>query len=137
MKSLNNERGFMLLNVVFLTLITALAAMILINSAPRIRNPQSVLRLTAIYLANEQFAMLESLAANGDSLEGQDSFLGEPTDLKSKNFSANKLVEFEVDTKIEANGDLREVKVKVSWKFDGKDFELETERTIRVVKKET
>lgn len=137
MKSLNNERGFMLLNVVFLTLITALAAMILINAAPRIRNPQSVLRLTAIYLANEQFAMLESLAANGDSLEGQDSFLGEPTDLKSKNFSANKLVEFEVDTKIEANGDLREVKVKVSWKFDGKDFELETERTIRVVKKET
>lgn len=127
----------MLLNVVFLTLITALAAMILINAAPRIRNPQSVLRLTAIYLANEQFAMLESLAANGDSLEGQDSFLGEPTDLKSKNFSANKLVEFEVDTKIEANGDLREVKVKVSWKFDGKDFELETERTIRVVKKET
>ena len=137
MKSLNNERGFMLLNVVFLTLITALAAMILINAAPRIRNPQSVLRLTAIYLANEQFAMLESLAANGDSLEGQDSFLGEPTDLKSKNFSANKLVEFDVDTKIEANGDLREVKVKVSWKFDGKDFELETERTIRVVKKET
>ena len=49
MNRLNNERGFMLLNVVLLTLITSFAAMILMNAAPRLTNPQSVLRLTAIH----------------------------------------------------------------------------------------
>ena len=42
---LRSERGFLLLNVVFLTLITSVAAMILMNAAPRVRNPQAVLRL--------------------------------------------------------------------------------------------
>ena len=52
MNRLNNQRGFMLLNVVILTLITAFAATILMNAAPRLKNPRSVLRLTAIHLAN-------------------------------------------------------------------------------------
>lgn len=51
MNNLRNERGFMLLNVVFLTLITSFAAMILMNAAPRLKNPQAALRLTAIHLA--------------------------------------------------------------------------------------
>ena len=69
MNRLNNQRGFMLLSVVILTLITSFAAMILMNAAPRLTKPQSVLRLTAIHLANEQFAMLESLAASGGRIE--------------------------------------------------------------------
>ena len=62
MNRIKNERGFLMLNVVFLTLITSFAAMILLNAAPRVRNSQSQLRLTALYLANEQFAELESAA---------------------------------------------------------------------------
>ena len=65
-KILQNERGFMLLNVVFLTLITSFAAMILMNAAPRIRNPQAMLKLTATHLANEQFTFMEYHAAQGN-----------------------------------------------------------------------
>ena len=80
----------MLLNVVILTLITAFAATILLNAAPRITNPQSVLRLTAIHLANEQFAMLESLAANGELATGNYDFLGKDADLTTQNFGAGR-----------------------------------------------
>ncbi len=125
---LRNERGFLLLNVVFLTLITSFAAMILINAAPRVRNPQSTLRLTALYLANEQFAELESLAARED-ISGSQPFLGDKDDLKSNNLSEDNPIEFKVTTNVSGG---RAV-VKVSWQVGGEDFEIETERTIRVV----
>lgn len=126
--ALNNQRGFLLLNVVFLTLITSFAAMILINAVPRVRNPQATLRLTAIYLANEQFAELESLATRED-INGNHSFLGDKNDLISNNLSADNPIEFKVTTNVSGN---RAV-VKVSWQVSGNDFEIETERTIRVV----
>lgn len=125
-----NERGFMLLNVVILTLITSFAAMILFNAAPRVRTPQSVLRLTALHLANEQFAMLESKAATVGLEAGSYEFAGNHDDLTTLN--AGTTVTFEVDTQVTANGNLRGVKVIVSWKVGGETFELETERTIRV-----
>lgn len=137
MNKLNNQRGFMLLNVVLLTLITSVAAMILMNAAPRLKNPQTALRLTAIHLANEQFAILESLAAQKIYPEERKTFQGEPPDLTSENFGTGTPIKFNVKTtKVIANGNLREVTVKVSWTFGGEDFELETERTIRVVPKE-
>lgn len=126
-----NERGFMLLNVVFLTLITSFAAMILLNAAPRIRTPQSVLRLTALHLANEQFAMLESMAATEGLEAGSYSFQGDSDDLTTLNAGAP--ITFEVETQVTATGNLRGVKVIISWEVGEETFELETERTIRVV----
>lgn len=127
----------MLLNVVILTLITAFAATILLNAAPRITNPQSVLRLTAIHLANEQFAMLESLAANGELATGNYDFLGNDDDLTTQNFGAGKPITFKVTTAVNNVGDnLRGVKVTITIIGD-KNFELETERTIPFVPKET
>lgn len=102
--------------------------MILINAVPRVRNPQATLRLTAIYLANEQFAELESLATRED-INGNHSFLGDKNDLISNNLSADNPIEFKVTTNVSGN---RAV-VKVSWQVSGNDFEIETERTIRVV----
>lgn len=137
MNKLNNQRGFMLINVVLLTLITSVAAMILMNAATRLKDPQAVLRLTAIHLANEQFAILESLAAQKIYPEERTTFQGEQSDLTSKNFGTDEPIEFNVETtKVIVNGNLREVTVKVSWTFGGENFELETERTIRVVPKE-
>ena len=131
MGNLNNERGFMLLNVIFLTLITSFAAMILINAVPRVRNPQSVLRLTAIHLANEQFAMIESKAAANGALELQ--CLVEPEDLTTENFSETNPIEFTVSTTDNSSDNLHHVTVKVEWTFkERKDF-IEVERTIRVV----
>ena len=126
-----NERGFMLLNVVFLTLITSFAAMILLNAAPRVRNPQSVLRLTAVHLANEQFAFIESKAAAGVL---DLTCRVEPEDLTTKNFSEGKPITFTVtSTRKSSDGNLNVVAVKVEWTIDGEDFNFEEERTIRVV----
>ena len=131
-KILRDERGFLMLNVIFLTLITAFAAMILLNAAPRVRNPQPTLRLTALYLANEQLAQLESLAAAGGELST--SFLGKTEDLTTKNFSEENPVTFEVETKISGEGNLRNVKVTVKWAVNGREDSIEVERTIWIVK---
>ena len=127
-KILKDERGFLMLNVIFLTLITAFAAMILLNAAPRVRNPQSTLRLTALYLANEQLAQLESLAAAGNELST--SYQGELQDLITKNLSEENPIEFEVETKIISIGNLRDVKVTVKWTAAGHEDSIEIERTI-------
>lgn len=124
MNRLKNERGFLMLDVIFLTLITALAATILINAVPRAKNPQLTIRLIALHLANEQLAQLESLAAAGENLTTD--FLGDTDDLKN-------VVEFKVDTKVTKTGNLRGVKVKVSWN-NYKDY-IEVERTILFVPK--
>ena len=129
---LRNERGFMLLNVVFLTLITAFAATILMNAAPRLKNPQSVLKLTAIHLANEQFAMLESKAAAGELAAGSYDFLGVDEDLTTENYGAGKPIKFEVATKVTADNNLRNATVTVTIVGD-ENFKLETERTILFV----
>ena len=130
MDRLNNERGFMLLNVIFLTLITSFAAMILINAVPRVRNPQAVLRLTAIHLANEQLAMIESKAAAG---ELDLNYLGKPEDLTTENYSENVPITFKVTSTDKPNGNLHAVTVKVEWTVNGRDSFVELERTIRVV----
>ena len=126
MNKLLNERGFMLLNVVFLTLITSLAAMILLNAAPRVKNPHTVLRLTAIHLANEQFAMLESLAAMDALPDGSYSFLGDEEDLTTENFSESVPIKFNIMSTVSGN----KVAVTVSWKLGEENFEFEEERTV-------
>ena len=127
---LRSERGFLLLNVVFLTLITSVAAMILMNAAPRVRNPQAVLRLTAMHLANEQFAVIESKAASG---ELDLTCHVESEDLTTENFGAGKPITFTVTSTDNPNGNLHYVTVKVEWAVDDENFSLEVERTIRVV----
>lgn len=122
MKILNNQRGFMLLNVVFLTLITALAATILMDAAPRIKNPQSVLRLTAIHLANKQFAILESKATEGANGFKETSY----------NLGKDNPVVFVVEPKVSGSGSLRKVTVTVTIEGD-ESFELKAERTIPLV----
>ena len=126
---LKNERGFLMLSVIFLTLITSFAAMILFNAAPRVKNPQTTIRLTALYLANEQLAQLESLAAAGESFTT--NFLGKAEDLKTENAGAT--IEFNVETRISGDSNLRGVVVKVSW--TDTDF-IEVERTIWIAPKE-
>ena len=130
-KILRDERGFLMVNVIFLTLITAFAGMILLNAASKVRNPRPTLRLTALYLANEQLAQLESLAAAGSELSK--SFLGEPEDLITKNFGEENPITFEVETKISGESNLRDVKVTVKWVVNGQSDSVEVERAIWIV----
>ena len=121
----------MLLNVIFLTLITSFAAMILFNAAPRIRNPQSVLRLTAIHLANKQFALMESKAADGD-----ENFDSVSEELTTKNFGEGKEITLKATAKRKSSYEnLHVIKVTIEWKVDEENFKFEEERTIRVVEK--
>ena len=131
----HDQRGFALFNVVILTLLTSFAAMILLNAVPRVKNPQATLKLTARYVAEEQFAHLESMAASGNLDAGSYSFQGEPEDLTTENAGAP--VKFTVDTQVSLGGvNLRRVVVTVSWQFGGgEEFKLKTERMMRVVPK--
>ena len=108
--------------------------MILMNAAPRVRNPQAVLRLTAMHLANEQFALIESKAVSG---ELDLACHIDPKELTTENFGAGKPITFTVTSTDNPNGNLHYVTVKVEWTVDGENFSLEVERTIRVVTKET
>ena len=131
-KIFSDQRGFALLNVVLLTVITSFAAMLLLNAVPRAKNPQATLRLTAQYVANEQFAQLESMAASGELNAGSYSFQGLPEDLTTENAVAP--IKFTVTTQVSnLGGNVRKVTVKVSWTFGGKNFELTSERRMRVV----
>ncbi len=129
MRKILNQRGFMMLNVVFLTLIASLAAMILMNAATRVRNPQSTLRLTALYVANEQLAQMESLAAR--SIEPTEEILVKDADLKTTNFTGEP-IEFTVDTEIVGS----KCTVTVSWAVKGQEDSVTVERTIWIAPKE-
>ena len=128
-----NEKGFMLLSAVFLTMILSFIAMMTLQTMIRIKNSDAALKLHAINLANEQFAMIESLAAQG-SLDTTYSFLGEPEDLKNyglykKDSEENKQpTEFEVTSEINDKGTLRKVMIIVTWK----DKKLEFEKIVRL-----
>ena len=122
-----------MLEVVILTLITSLAAMILLNAVPRVKNPRATLKLTALYVAEEQFAHMEYLAATGELDAGSYSFCGRDEDLTTSNAGAP--IKFTVDTQVSARGNLRDVTVKVGWTFGGKDFNVECKRRMRVVPK--
>lgn len=129
----HNERGFILLSAVFLTLILSFVAAMTLQTLTQSKNSDAALRLHAINLANEQFAMIESLAAQGDLTAGQYNFLGDADDLKSYGLikkSAEKIpVEFEVKTKVSGGeGNLRKVEILVAWK----NFEMNFEKTVRI-----
>ncbi len=113
---LKNERGFMLLSVVFLTLIVSLAAMILMNTQAKVQQRNSTLRLTAINLANEQFALLES--NSGATIPAED--------LKSGD------VDFKVETSL-SGGELITATVKVKWTFKNQPQEIKFQKIIRVI----
>ena len=61
---LNNQRGFMFLSAIFLTLIVAIMAQIILTANAKVQHRNSTLYFTAVNLANEQFAMIEGGGGN-------------------------------------------------------------------------
>lgn len=107
----------MLLNAVFLTLILSYTAIIALSSATQINNDDAVLRLHALNLADQQFALIES-GANKNIPED---------DLISYGLYLNKKdkppTEFKVTTNISGESNLKKVKVTVKWKENILEFE--------------
>ena len=114
-----NERGFMLLSAVFLTLIVSFTAALTLQAVTLKNKDETALELTAINLANEQFAMVESLAA-------QDKL----SDVKNFNGKSELPEGFEVKTNVEGGENLREVTVTVTWQ----DEEHKFTKLVRIVK---
>ena len=113
---MKNEKGFMLLSAVFLTLILSFVAMMTLQTMTRVKNSDSALRLQAIHLANEQFALIESGSDKNISAEDLKSYgLYHTDELKTKTPT-----EFKVTTNIGDNG---KVKVIVTWNENSLEFE--------------
>ena len=136
-----SERGFIIMNVIFLTLIVSFVALIFLNGAERIKENNSALRLAALNLANEQFAEIERLASEGILSTGNLDFLGEPKDLKNfglykdEDLQKKSPTNFLVTAKIKNHSDfenLKNVTVTVDWTFAGKDFKIELEKIVRI-----
>ncbi|MBR6014186.1 MAG: hypothetical protein IK062_10490 [Selenomonadaceae bacterium] len=137
MKKFFNERGLMLFNVIFLTLITSFAGMIVLNGMKKNENYNAELKIIALYLAEEQFAELESLAAEGNLTAGGKSFLGDTDDLKNylyendKKINSQIPINFEVDTNVSSySSRLYRAEVKVSWTFKGEKKFVELKKNI-------
>lgn len=125
---MNNQRGFMLLSVIFLTLIVSLGAQILLNANVKVQQRNSTLYLTAVNLANEQFAEIE-----GQNLPaGNYNFLGNSDDLESYNGvkEDSEPVKFDVETSVSGET-LREVSVTVKWTVGGKENSIVSQKIIR------
>ena len=116
----NNERGFMFLSAIFLTLIVSLMATMLLTANVKTQQRNSTLYLTAINLANEQFAFLEGGLQDIPD-EDKKSYNGmsqnaEPIEFRiSKSFSGS------------------EVTVKIEWTVNGKTETFESTKTIRSI----
>lgn len=140
-KMSSDQRGFMLLSVVFLTLVVSMAGLILVNANVRVQQRDSTLRLTAINIANEQFAEFEHLAANGGLNDGHYDFLGVEDDLESANGLDPDKVEnetavtvlFNVDSEVKTHPTgLKTAAVTVTWRDGGDNETIVLEKLIRV-----
>jgi len=117
-----NQRGFMLLSAVFLTLIVSFMAALTFQAVTLKQKDATFQELTAINLADEQFAMIESLAAQDKLNNSSYEFLGK-----------SELPEiFEIKTNVEGGETLREVTVTVTWKDEERKFT----KVVRIVKSE-
>jgi hypothetical protein len=123
---MRNERGFMLLSAVFLTLIVSIMAMILLNANSKVQQRNSTLYFTAVNLANEQFAILESGANISIPSEDKTSYNG----VKEN----SEPIKFEVYPTLESeNATYKRYKVTVKWNVGGKNETFESVKTIRSI----
>ncbi len=123
---MKNERGFMMLGAIFLTLIVSITATILLNANVKIQQKNSTLYLTAINLANEQFAILES----GANIKIPDEDLISLNGVKED----SPPVKFEVSYNLESEtATYKKYKVTVNWTVGGETQTFESVKTIRSI----
>lgn len=123
----DNQRGFMFLSAIFLTLIVALMAQIILHANSKVQQRNSTLYFTAINLANEQFAILESGAEIDIPAEDLKSYNGMDENATPINFN----VTIPKQTKIAE--DLIEVTVKVEWTVNGETEKFESTKIIKSI----
>ena len=120
-----NQRGFMLLSAVFLTVIVSFTAMLTLQAITQVQRGDASLRLHAMNLANEKIALIESGSSEDIPEENLKSYgLYSEKDLKTKTPIIFKVT----DTREDIGENLYKVTVTVTWQ----DEKLEFEKVVRL-----
>ena len=116
---LRDNRGFIFIEVLFLTLIVSFTAVIVVNTLESaiISNKMSAVRTAAIYIANARMAEIEEYNINCSSFQMPSYTLLTDDDLVRENFfGISGTLRFKVDTQINESSTVKgNVTVKVSW----------------------
>ena len=132
MKHLNNSNGFVLVEVVFLTLIVSLTAMLIVRGYKTaiLSNQNSALRTAALNVAQAQIAEIESSIYSDENKELPASFnlLGDDFLIYEDFFGIKGKVKFIVDTTSETLSDTSQIKgyrikVKVYWQINNSNID--------------
>ena len=120
------ERGFILWEVLALAIfLSAVAVCLLMYQTAAKAKSDGIHRLTAVYLAQTEFAYLEKAAAEGELTSGVCYWLGDAEDLRSNGG------EFSVTSEIAVEGaDVYLATVRVTWPERGRTRQLALERLL-------
>ena len=116
---LRNNKGFIFIEVLFLTMIVSFAALLVVNALElAIRSDRmSAIRTAAIHLANARIAEIEEYNLARSSFQVPSDTLLTADDLIRENFfGISGTVRFNIDTKINESSTTKgNVTVTVSW----------------------
>lgn len=117
----------MFLSAIFLTLIVAITAQILLHANSKVQQRNSTLYFTAINLANEQFAVMESIA----DLEGVIDTSCHVSEAERKSLNGMSETATPIEFKISTSAAGSIVTVKVEWIVNGETKFIESTKIIR------
>ena len=116
---LRDNRGFIFIEVLFLTLILSFTTLLVCNALESAikSNRMSAIKIAAIHIANARIAEIEEYNLERTSFQMPSYTLLTDDDLTYENFfGISGTVKFRVDTQInESSADKGNVTVKVSW----------------------
>ena len=107
----------MFLSAIFLTLIISIIATITLNAKYKVQQNNSTLYLTAVNLANEQFAFIEG-------------GLGDIPAEDKKSYNGMTETAMPVEFKISTSRNGNRITVKVEWTVNGETETFESTKTI-------
>ena len=123
---LRDNRGFIFIEVLFLTLILSFTTLLVCNALESAikSNRMSAIKIAAIHIANARIAEIEEYNLERTSFQMPSYTLLTDDDLTYENFfGISGTVKFKVDTQINGSGaDKGNVTVKVSWSVNNNNY---------------
>lgn len=123
---LRDNRGFIFLEVLFLTLILSFTALLVCNALESaiISNRMSAIRIAAIHLANARMAEIEEYNFEKNSFQIPSTSLTNEDLVYKDFFGINGTIEFVIDNSYavqDSNPTINEVTVTVKWIINGNE----------------
>ena len=115
---LRSNKGFIFIEVLFLTLILSFTVMMVFNALESAikSNRMSAIRIAAIHIANAHMAEIEEYVDSNKSFpESSYTLLSDDDLIREDFFGISGIVKFNVNTQIHENINKGNVTIKVSW----------------------